>query len=462
MTYFFETYGCQMNKAESASMEQILIDRGWVAASSAEETDLAIINTCSVRATAENRIFGRLGWFSAVKAVRGGAKDGKKVNFPVAASAYTQGRPQMTLVVTGCMAQRLLDGFKKQYPVIDYVVGNFQKQHFIDIVQAVEQGKPVIEIDEEPIYSFAPMSWEQGTFSAFVPIMHGCNNFCTYCIVPYVRGREISRSPKEILKEIDQLSSHNVKEITLLGQNVNSYHWEEEGKTLNFPQLMMLIAQHIKETKSSIGWIRFMSSHPKDLSDELIEVIKNEPLICRHIHLPVQHGSTQVLARMNRKYSREQYLDLVDRIRSNIPEVSLTTDILIGFPGETKEDFQETVSLMEQVRYQAAYMYYYNPREGTPAATYPDQISLDVKKERLQQIIDMQLEITREETQKRLGKIVPVLVESVSKDNPEELLGRTEQDERVVFAANKNKCGSFVQVQLLELTGNTIRGIVIE
>lgn len=461
MTYFFETYGCQMNKAESAAIEQFLIARGWSAAETPETADLAIINTCSVRATAEKRIFGRLGWFSALKAVRNGTRDAKNASFPLAARACADGRPPLTLVVTGCMAQRLLDSLQKDYPVVDYVVGNFQKQHFQDIIRAVEEHRPRIQVEEEPVYTFASVSWEPGAFTAFVPIMHGCNNFCTYCIVPYVRGREVSRSPEEIFAELDQLSAHQVREITLLGQNVNSYRWQNpDGMEIDFPRLMELIARRIRDTGSTIGWVRFMSSHPKDLSDRLIDVISREPVLCRHIHLPVQHGSSEILRRMNRKYTREQYLDLVSKIRSKIPDVSLTTDILIGFPGETETDFEDTLSLLAQVRYQAAYMYYYNPREGTPAAGYPDQIPVEIKKARLQRIIDMQLEITREETAARLGKTVTVLAETVSRDNPAELLGKTEQDERVVFAAPESCCGTFVQVQLVELTGNTIRGIL--
>lgn len=461
MTYFFETYGCQMNKAESAAIEQFLIARGWSAAETPETADLAIINTCSVRATAENRIFGRLGWFSALKAVRNGTRDAKNASFPLAARACADGQPPLTLVVTGCMAQRLLDSLQKDYPVVDYVVGNFQKQHFQDIIRAVEEHRPRIQVEEEPVYTFASVSWEPGAFTAFVPIMHGCNNFCTYCIVPYVRGREVSRSPEEIFAELDQLSAHQVREITLLGQNVNSYRWQNpDGTETDFPRLMELIARRIRDTGSTIGWVRFMSSHPKDLSDRLIDVISREPVLCRHIHLPVQHGSSEILRRMNRKYTREQYLDLVSKIRSKIPDVSLTTDILIGFPGETETDFEDTLSLLAQVRYQAAYMYYYNPREGTPAAGYPDQIPVEIKKARLQRIIDMQLEITREETAARLGKTVTVLAETVSRDNPAELLGKTEQDERVVFAAPESCCGTFVQVQLVELTGNTIRGIL--
>ena len=460
MKYFFETYGCQMNKAESSSVEQILIERGWNSVENPEDANLVIINTCSVRATAETRIHGRLGWYSALKK-----------------SQVKQNKTPITVVVMGCMAQRLLESLKKQFPVVDYVVGNFQKPFFTEIFEAVENGRKVNQLDETPVYSFASTSYEEGSFSAFVPIMHGCNNFCTYCIVPYVRGREISRSPKDILSEIDQLSAHGVKEITLLGQNVNSFCWNEtksisetaseisakscDDKIILFPQLMKMIAEHLKKTNSPIKWVRFMSSHPKDLSDELIKVISEEEVLCKHIHLPVQHGSSNILQRMNRRYTREKYLDLVKKIKKQIPEVSLTTDILIGFPGETEDEFEETVSLMKEINYLAAYMYYYNPREGTPACSYENQIPMEDKKRRLAKIIDIQQEITKTEMKKQLGKTVKVLVENVSRDDESEMLGRTSRDERVVFKADKSLIGSFVEVKIESLNGNTFKGCVI-
>ncbi|MCR5698357.1 MAG: tRNA (N6-isopentenyl adenosine(37)-C2)-methylthiotransferase MiaB [Treponemataceae bacterium] len=463
MKYFFETYGCQMNKAESASAEQKLIARGWQESESAEDADLILINTCSVRATAESRIHGRLGAYTALR------REGKK---------------KFTLIVMGCMAQRLMDGLKKQFPVVDYVVGNFQKKFFDEIFEAVEQGRHLDELEETPVYTFDSVSYEKGSFSAFVPIMHGCNNFCTYCIVPYVRGREISRNPQEVLAELDQLNQHGVKEITVLGQNVNSYCWnlkenvsEVSTQVLDklkkdsslkasdymfFPQLLELIADHLRKTQSSIGWVRFMSSHPKDLSDDLIDVIAREEVVCRHIHLPVQHGSTAVLKRMNRVYTREHYLELVKKIRKAIPNVSLTSDILLGFPGETEEDFEQTVDLMKEVGYETAYMYYYNPREGTPAASYPDQIPVETKKARLQKIIDLQQEITKVEMKKQLGTTVKALVEGVSHNDENELIARTERDERVVFAADKKLIGQFVKVNLDELSGITFRGTLQE
>ena len=463
MTYFFETYGCQMNKAESASTEQKLIDRGWIASDTAENADLVIINTCSVRATAESRIHGRLGAYTALRRERTSKK------------AQKDGKKDFTLIVMGCMAQRLMNDLKKQFPVVDYVVGNFQKKFFDEIFEAVEKGIHLDSLEETPAYIFDPVSYEKGTFSAFVPIMHGCNNFCTYCIVPYVRGREISRDPKEILSELDSLAKNGVKEITLLGQNVNSFCWNKAKNESNtranltaqeaesrdfifFPELLRLIAEHLKETNSSIKWIRFMSSHPKDLSDDLIDVIAAEDMICRHIHLPVQHGSSEVLRRMNRRYTREHYLELVEKIRAKIPNVSLTTDIMLGFPGETEEQFEQAVSLMEQVRYETAFMYYYNPREGTPAAEYEDQIPVEIKKDRLQKIIDLQQEITKEEMKKQLGTMITALVEGVSHNDEGELIARTERDERVVFAADKSLIGQFVTVRLNELSGITFRG----
>ena len=465
MKYFFETYGCQMNKAESASIEQLFIDRGWEEAKNPGVADFIVINTCSVRATAESRISGRLGWFSALRKERKKAAETGEETYiqpDKHSEKFLVSPKDFTLVVTGCMAERLKDDLKKQYPVVNYVVGTFQKQNFLDIIQASEKGVELQKIDEEPVYTFAPLSYEKGSFQAFVPIMHGCNNFCAYCIVPYVRGREVSRSPKAILEELDQLSARKVREITLLGQNVNSYSYEDEvyGK-VDFPVLMQMIADHLKKIDSTIGWVRFMSSHPKDISERLIDVIAKERVICRHIHLPVQHGSTKVLQEMNRKYTREDYLSKVEMIKQKLPDASLTTDIMLGFPGETEEDFQDCVTLLETVGYEAAFMYYYNPREGTKAYTMENQIPLEIKKQRLSKVIDIQLAINRREMTKRVGTVAKVLVECVSKDNENELLGRTEQDEHVVFPATKDLIGSFTSVKILELVGNTFKGELV-
>lgn len=462
MTYFFETYGCEMNIAESASVEQLLIARGWTQASSAQVADLAIINTCSVRETAENRIMGRLGWFNGLKAVRE-CKIGAKTKLLEEAVEYVKDGPKpLTLVVMGCMAERLLKSFHKDFPFVDYVVGTYAKHFFGQIIEAVEEGRKPFEIDDTEQYKFAAVSAEPGAFSTFVPIMHGCNNFCTYCIVPYVRGREVSRPVKEILAELDVLTKYKVLEITLIGQNVNSYHGlDEQGNAVNFAQLLQIIDRHLTKTASTIEWVRFMSSHPKDFSDDVIKVISESERICHHIHLPVQHGSTRILEKMNRRYTRENYLELVKRIKKQIPDVSLTTDIMMGFPGETEEDVQLTLDLMKEVQYESAMMYYYNPREGTPAAKM-EQIDECVRKERLQRVIDLQLEHTHVQMAKRIGQTVKVIVESVSRDNKSELLGQTSQHEKVAFEADKKLIGTFVSIRINELSGNTFRGQLVK
>jgi len=522
MTYFFETYGCEMNIAESASIEQILISRGWKKASGAQLCDMVIINTCSVRATAETRIFGRLGFYAGLKKVRNAAPDAKTRSMEEAAAYVEKNGPKpLTVVVMGCMAERLLNSLQKDFPVVDYVVGTYAKNKFGDIISAVEEGKSPIRVEEDPVYTFAPVSYEEGAFSTFVPIMHGCNNFCTYCIVPYVRGREVSRPVDEILHELDVLSSRGVKEITLLGQNVNSYRGTfskecgsltdgvavstsntvnangapvgtsanasanesslgssggtpSKGKnanTINFPQLLRTICGHLNETKSSIRWIRFESSNPKDFSDELIDTIAQSaslsdsdaaPRICRGLHIAVQHGSSRILKLMNRRYTREVYLELVAKLKAKVPDIQLTTDIMLGFPGETEEDFEEAYSLMQKVRYESAFMYYFNPREGTPAAKMDCQIDTETKKSRLQKIIDLQLQITSQVMQERVGKTITVLADIISRDDKTELLGKTEQNERVAFKGPISLIGHFVKVHLDSLNGNTFRGTLVK
>ena len=461
MTYYFETYGCQMNIAESAAVEQLFIARGWKKAETPELADAAIINTCSVRASAENRIFGRLGYFTGLKAVRNKSESAKYSAFEEATKLVQNGPVPITVILMGCMAERLLDSLKKDWPCIDYVVGTYAKHHFGEIISAIEDKKESFPVDDTEKYKFASLSYEEGAKSTFVPIMNGCNNFCTYCIVPYLRGREISRPVEEILAELDTLSRYKVLDITLLGQNVNSYKSEYNGKEIDFAKLLQLIVDHLEETDSSIGWVRFLSSHPKDFSDDLIDVIAKNERICHHIALPVQHGSSSVLKAMNRRYTREHYLELVKKIKEKIPDVSLTTDIMMGFPTETEEDVELTLDLMNQVRFETACMYYYNPREGTPAAKM-EQIPEKIRKERLQRVIDLQLVHTDEQMKKRVGTVAKVLVESVSRDNKEELLGKTAQDEKVSFKADKTLIGKFVNVEIQSLNGHTFKGRVCE
>lgn len=456
-----------MNIAESAAIEQLFISRGWSKAEEPELADMVVINTCSVRGSAENRIFGRLGYYSGVKKIRHkepGAKTRLEEMQKAVEFVEKNGVVPFYVVLMGCMAERLLDSVKKDFPVIDFVVGTFGKSKFGDIISAAEEHKKGFKIEEDSEYTFSKISYEEQAFSTFVPIMHGCNNFCTYCIVPYVRGREVSRPVEQILSEIDFLSKRNVKEITLLGQNVNAYRCKDEsveGGELNFPKLLKKISAHLDETSSSIRWIRFESSNPNDFSDELIEMIANDSHVCHGFHIAAQHGNNEILRRMNRKNTREEFLALVKKLRSAMPDVELITDLMVGFPGETEEQFEDILSFMNEIKFESAFMYYYNPREGTLAASFENQIDVAVKKERLKKVIDLQLKHTTEVMSGRVGKTVTVLADIVSRDDENELLGKTEQNERVAFKADKKLIGSFVTVKLTALNGNTFKGVMI-
>lgn len=441
MTYFFETYGCQMNVSESSGVEQLLKARGWKDAKVAESADLVLINTCSVRITAENRVFGRLGFYSALK---------RKTNIKI--------------LVMGCMAERLKKEFSERFPFVDYVVGISDRHELEEIFAAMEaksdKVKSEIQSSNEK-YLFAKTSYSEGAFQSFVPIMNGCNNFCTYCIVPYVRGREVSRSFEDIMEEISFLNEKAVREITLLGQNVNSYRGSLNGKELDFPDLLRLICAACEKAEN-IKWIRFLSSHPKDLSKKLIDVMASEALICKAIHLPVQHGSNRILKAMNRKYTVEHYLGLINSLREKMPNVAITTDILIGFPGETEEDVEETLRLMEKVEFNAAFMYHYNPREGTRAFELPNRIPEKIKIERLQRVIDLQHTISEKKMKEKLGTETMALLESQSKNNERELFGHTEAGEMfVVKNLDEKMIGQFVKLKLECIKGRTFVASVV-
>jgi tRNA-2-methylthio-N6-dimethylallyladenosine synthase len=442
--FFFETYGCQMNLAESAALALAARERGWEEADSGAEADLVLINTCSVRATAEQRVFGRLAHYKALKKLR-------------PAKAFT-------LAVAGCMAQRL--GEKLKENGADFVMGTSSRSRFPLILEAVERGASPDFTETDEKFEFSSLHFDghggggESPYRAFVPIMHGCNNFCSYCIVPYVRGREVSRGPEAILGEIRLLEARGCREITLLGQNVNSYSWEGPPCKTDFPALLELIAKNIdtaKTAKTGIRRVRFLSSHPKDFSADAIRIMAQNPLFCRHIHLPVQHGSNRVLKAMNRQYTRESYLELVSRLRSALPGLSLSTDILAGFPGETEEDFEEVLSLMEEVKFLYAYMYLYNPREGTAAYTLPDRVSREASGKRLSRVIELQKRHTAELLKGRLGKDATVLIEGISRKNADELVCRTERDEMAVVPGSPALLGSFAELNLSSLSGNTFR-----
>jgi len=428
--FFIETYGCQMNVAESNAIQSLLIAGGWKHAGKPEDADLVIINTCSVRKSAENRIWGRLGAYKYLKSEK--AKAGGR----------------MVLVLTGCMADRLKDELKADAPQIDHVVGNNDKLRILEIAGIADATG-----SESDKYTFTKAYYKEGDFFSYVPIMNGCNNFCSYCIVPYVRGREVSRCPDQILDEIRFLDSKGVREITLLGQNVNSYSYEG----VSFPKLLSMICAEC----NSIRWIRFESPHPKDFSDELIEVIAKESRVAKHLHVPMQSGSTRILKLMNRRYSREQYLDLIHRISARIPEMTYAVDVMVGFPGETEEEFRQTISAMADVGYIEAYMYYWNPREGTRACTMEGQIPEAEKQRRLQELIDWQLANAAAIKAKRAHGVQKVLVTQVSRDNSTQLLGRNEHSEMVAFdvAPGQNPVpGDMVDVEFLMLNGNTFIG----
>ena len=431
--YWLETYGCQMNKAESRHVEISFAHMGLIPADSPEQADIVILNTCSVRKTAEERIIGRLGYFSALKR-----------------------QHEFELVVMGCMAQRLRDSIKEDFPSVDGVVGTFDKQTFLDgISDTVEKQHHLgsLFLDKKE-YEF-PAAYTNGTdVTAFVPIMHGCNNYCTYCIVPYVRGREVSREPASILNEIAVLDRSGCKEITLLGQNVNSYYGSEDGAVITFPELL----ERIVESTSDELRIRFLTSHPKDFSPHLISSIKNHDQICRGIHLPVQSGSNAVLARMNRKYTREDYIKIIAALKQEIPDITVSTDLIVGFPGETENDFRQTLELVKKVEFEDAFTYKYNPREGTKAYTFDDPVSEEEKKDRLQQLIDLQRSISINSKRKKIDNTVKVLIEGVSKKSNAELLGRTEYNEMVVFPGEKKQVGAFTYVKLTSVSGNTFKG----
>lgn len=427
-TFFIESYGCPMNMAESNALASRLQGIGLQMAEKAEDADLVVINTCSVRKTAENRIWGRLGFYAHLK------KD-----------------HAVTLVVTGCMAQRLLDDLKKEAPQVDYVVGTNDKHKIIDIAQ----GKDITRSDT---YEFDRLSWHPGDISSFVPIMNGCNNFCSYCIVPYVRGREVSRSVDDIIAEIRFLDAHGVKEVTLLGQNVNSYAYKrEDGTVVRFPALL----EQVAAAAGGIRWIRFDSPHPKDFSPDLIEVMAKNPKVADHVHIPLQSGSSRILKLMNRHYTKERFIALIDAMRGRIPSLTFAVDVMVGFPGETEADFHETLDVMGYMRPIEPFMYYYNPREGTRAVSMPGQISEDEKLRRLSELIEYEQIIVKEEKEKRLGSVVEVLVTQTSRHDEHAMLGHTEHNEMVVVP----RClpvGSLVKVRLDAIHGNTFQGSLEE
>ncbi|MGN0334709.1 MAG: tRNA (N6-isopentenyl adenosine(37)-C2)-methylthiotransferase MiaB [Lachnospiraceae bacterium] len=428
LTYCVTTFGCQMNARDSEKLVGILKEIGYVEAPD-ENADFVIYNTCTVRENANLRVYGRLGVLHG----------------------YKKKNPHMKIALCGCMMQEpeVVEKLRKSYRFVDIIFGTHNIFKLAElIVQKYESKDMVIDIwkDTDKIVEELPVE-RKYPFKSGVNIMFGCNNFCSYCIVPYVRGRERSRKPEDIIAEIRQLVKDGVVEVMLLGQNVNSY-----GKNLEHS---MTFAQLLKEIEKIEGLerIRFMTSHPKDLSDELIEVMANSQKICRHLHLPLQSGSSRVLKVMNRRYDKEKYLQLVEKIRTAIPDIALTTDIIVGFPGESEEDFLETMDVVKKVRYDSAFTFIYSKRTGTPAAAMENQVPEDVVKDRFDRLLKEVQDISREMTARFENTVQEVLVEDIDSHNPEFLTGRMGNNHLVHFKGDESYIGKIVRVHLDECKG---------
>lgn len=432
---YIETYGCQMNVADSEVVASIMETIGYEQTSDASEADAVLLNTCSIRDNAEQKIHARLAELNA----RRRARDGKR----------------FAIGVIGCMAERAKTDLIENCGV-DLVAGPDAYLDLPNLMASVEAGHKAINVDlstTETYRDVIPTRLGSNGVGGFVSIMRGCNNFCSYCIVPYTRGRERSRELQSILNEVDDLRRRGFKEVTLLGQNVNSYRFvDADGVVTDFPRLLATVAEFAPGMR-----VRFTTSHPKDMSDETIDVIAAHPNICRHIHLPVQSGSNAVLKAMNRKYTREWYLGRIEAIRSRIPECGISTDLFTGFHGETEEDFQLTLELMREARFDSAFMFKYSERPGTLAArTMPDNVPDGVKTERLNRMIALQNELSAASNLSDVGKTFEVLVEGFSKRSREQLMGRTSQNKAAVFPRGDHKKGDFVRVRVVGASSATL------
>lgn len=428
LTFCVTTFGCQMNARDSEKLRGILNQIGYEEAEE-DKADFVIYNTCTVRENANTRVYGRLGQLKPRK----------------------KQQPHMMIGLCGCMMQEpeVIAKLKKSYSFVDIIFGTHNIYKFAELIcERYEAGKMVVDIweDTDKIVEDLPNE-RKYAFKSGINIMFGCNNFCSYCIVPYVRGRERSRKPEAIIREIERLVKDGVSEVMLLGQNVNSY-----GKTLDEPITFAELLRRIEKIEG-LKRIRFMTSHPKDLSDELIEVMASSEKICKHLHLPVQSGSTRILKKMNRRYTKESYLELAEKIKKAVPDISLTTDIIVGFPGETEEDFQETLDVVRKVRYDSAFTFIYSKRTGTPAAAMEDQIPADVVKDRFDRLLSEVQSIASEVCAVHEGKDMEVLVESVSDHDASMVTGRMSNNLLVHFKGTKEMIGTYVTVHLTECKG---------
>ena len=428
LTCCVKTFGCQMNARDSEKLVGILTDIGYVETED-EHADFVIYNTCTVRENANNKVYGRLGYLSN----------------------YKKKNPEMMIALCGCMMQEptVVEKIRKSYRFVNLIFGTHNIYKFAELLcRSMESNSMIVDIwkDTDKIVEDLPIK-RKFSFKSGVNIMFGCNNFCSYCIVPYVRGRERSREAKDIVREIEKLAADGVVEVMLLGQNVNSY-----GKNLE-PQISF--AQLLQEVEKieGIERIRFMTSHPKDLSDELIEVMKHSKKICKHLHLPLQSGSSRILKIMNRRYTKEQYLELVDKIREAVPDISLTTDIIVGFPGETEEDFEETMDVVRKVGYDSAFTFIYSKRTGTPAAAMEDQVPEDVIKQRFDRLLKEVQTIAARKAEVYTGTTQKVLVETVNEQDEHLVTGRLSNNSVVHLPGNADMIGKIVDVRLNECKG---------
>ncbi len=433
---YIETYGCQMNVNDSEVILSILQDEGYALTENIDEANVILANTCSIRDNAEQRIWGRIDQFRLQKRKRQGVVIG----------------------IVGCMAERLKDKLLEGHEV-DIVAGPDSYRSLPALLRAVTPDNPQINVllsHEETYADISPVRMDRNGVSAFISIMRGCNNVCSYCVVPYTRGAERSRDPQTIVREARQLFDCGYKEVTLLGQNVDSYYWKDASgaadKDVNFAQLLEMVAKINPELR-----VRFSTSHPKDISDEVIYTMAMYGNICRHIHLPVQSGSSAMLEKMRRKYDREWYLERVRKIRSVIPNCGITTDVIAGFCGETAQDHADTLSLMEEVVFDSAFMFAYSERPGTLASRkYPDDIPYEVKTERLNEIIALQGRMSLKSNEKEIGRRLKVLVEGASKKNAEELCGRASSNKMCVFPSRGEKAGDYCEVEVVSVTSATL------
>ena len=434
---FIETYGCQMNVADSEVVASVMKMAGYDVTEEIETADAVLINTCSIRDNAEQKIFSRLSQLAAMRKKRG--------------SHFIVG-------IIGCMAERMKETLISDHGV-DIVAGPDAYLDLPSLIAAAENGEKAINIDlslTETYRDVIPARIGANKIGGFISIMRGCNNFCSYCIVPYTRGRERSREPGSILNELHDLQAKGFKEVTLLGQNVNSYRYvsPDDGSVVDFASLLGLVADAAPQMR-----VRFTTSHPKDMSDEIIATIACHPNICNHIHLPVQSGSNTVLKAMNRKYTREWYLDRIAAIRRMIPDCGISTDMFTGFHGETEEDFEQTLSLMREVGFDSAFMFKYSERPGTFASKFlPDNISEDVKIDRLNRMIALMNELSLESNRRDVGKTFEILVEGYSKRSRSDMFGRTQQNKVVVFPAHDEKVGDFITVKVNSVSSATLLG----